>query len=186
MRRLLLLLAILAAAPGCLVLGLHPAYDDESIGWEPALLGTWADVEDNASLVIERSEWKSYRIQYAHPIERGELTGYLTSIGDDRYLDVMPMRGEDRGAVVIPVHAMVRVQLAGDRLELTPLSYDWIFDRLRARTAIPGLAVTLDQKENALITSPSARLRAWIRSQPRDGLMFGAAAVFVRKSAGRD
>ena len=184
MRRVLLLLAALAAAPGCLVLSLHPAYEDESIGWEPALLGTWEDVEDNASLVIERGEWKSYRIRYVHPIERGELTGYVTSIGDDRYLDVMPIRGEDRGAVVIPVHAIVRMQLAGNRLELTPLSYDWLADRVRARTAIPGLAITLDQKENALITSPAARLRGWIRKQPRDGTMFGAGAVFIRKQAG--
>lgn len=164
------------------MLSLHPAYEDDSLGWEPALLGTWQDVDDNVSLVIERGEWRSYKIQYVHPIESGELTGYITAIGDDRFLDVMPVRGTDRGSFVVPVHALVRVQLSGDRLEVTALSYDWFFDRLRAGATLPRLEVTLDQKENALITSSSKQLRDWIRMQPRDGPMFGAAAVFTRKS----
>ena len=85
-------------APGCLVLSLNPLYEDETIGWDPALLGGWQDVDDKSSMEIERGEWKSYRIKYVHPIETGTLTGYLTAIGDDRFLDVMPARGEDRGS----------------------------------------------------------------------------------------
>jgi hypothetical protein len=179
--RVVLLAAVLVIAPGCLVLSLHPAYDDESLGWDPALLGTWVDGDDNASMIIERGDWRSFKIRYVHPIETGDLTGYLTAIGDDRYLDVMPARGEDRGAFVIPVHGLLRIDLAGDRLELTPLSYDWFFDRIRGRVAIPGLDVALDQKENALIASSSARMRDWLWRQPRDGRMFGAGAVFTRK-----
>ena len=164
------------------MLGLHPAYEGESIGWDPALLGAWEDGDDKASMEIEGGEWKSYRIKYAYTIERGTLTGYLTSIGDDRFLDVMPARGEDRGSFLIPVHAVLRVRLDGDRLELTPLSYDWMNQRLRAGTRIPRLSVVLDQKENALIVSPTAALREWLRVQPKDGTMFGASATFVRRA----
>lgn len=180
-RRLLLLIIGLWGASGCLVISVNPAYDDESIGFDPALVGAWQDVEDNASLTIERGEWKSYRVHYVHPIETGDLTGYLTAVDDTRYLDVMPARGEDRGSFVIPVHVVLRVRLEGDELELTPLSYDWFFDRLRAATPIAGLRVALDQKENALIVSPAARLRDWLRVQPATGRMFGAGAVFTRK-----
>jgi hypothetical protein len=179
--RAAVLAALLLAAPGCLVLSLQPAYNDEALGWDPALLGVWQDADDNASLEIERGEWRSYRIHYVHPIESGDLTGYLTAIDDARYLDVMPARGEDRGAFVIPVHAVLRVALTGDRLELTPLSYDWFFDHIRARRPIAGLRVALDQKENALIASPVTGLRDWLRRQPLDGKMFGASAVFTRK-----
>jgi hypothetical protein len=180
-RRLLVLLAALVFAPGCLVLSVNPVYDGETIGWDPALLGSWQDPDDNASILIERGEWKSYRVRYTHPIETGELTGYLTAIGDDRVLDVMPARGEDRGSFLIPVHASFRVQLDGDRLELTPLSYDWFFDRLRAGRRIAGLEAAIDQKENALVVSPTQALRAWWRAQARGGPMFGAPAVFVRR-----
>jgi hypothetical protein len=93
----------------------------------------------------------------------------------------MPPRGADPGSFLVPVHAVVRVRLEGDRLELTPLSFDWFHDRLRARQAVAGLEVVRDQKENALISSTTDRLRAWLRLQPADGPMFGAAAVFARK-----
>jgi hypothetical protein len=90
------------------------------------------------------------------------------------------------------VHAVLRVRLSGDRLELTPLSYDWFFDRVRFGRRIPGLDVTLDQKENALIisprhpgeparSSPTDALRAWLRSQAPAGPMFGAPATFTRE-----
>lgn len=183
MKRLLTLVFASLLSPACLVLSLNPSYEDDTIGWDPALLGRWHDADDRSSMEIEGGEWKSYRIKYAHPIESGTVTGYLTAIGDDRFLDVMPARGEDRGSFLIPVHAMVRMRLEGDRLELTPMSYDWISERVRSRTRIPGLHVTLDQKENALIASATAELRAWVRRQPRDGPMFGASATFHRRAA---
>lgn len=168
-------------APGCLVISVYPAYEGETIGFDPALVGAWQDGDDTASMTIERGEWKSYRIHYVHPIETGDLTAYLTAIDDTRYLDLMPARGEDRGSFVIPVHLVLRVALDGDRLELTPLSYDWFFDRLHAGAPVPGLDVALDQKDNALIVSPVARMREWLRRQPAGGRMFGAGAVFSRK-----
>lgn len=186
MRRFIPLIVALALAPGCLVLSVNPVYDADSLGWEPGLLGAWQDADDRSSMQIERGEWRSYRIHYVHPIESGDLTGYMTAVGDDRYLDLMPARGEDRGSFVVPVHAILRVRLDSDELELTPLSYDWFFDRLRASpgsAVVPGLAVALDQKENTLIVSPTTALRDWLRRQPRTGRMFGAAAVFTRKSA---
>jgi hypothetical protein len=168
---------------GCLVLSLNPAYDDDSIAWAPELLGKWENAEDNASIEIQQGEWRSYKVHYVHPIEAGDLTGYLTIIDDARYFDLMPARGEDRGSFLIPVHAVLRVELVGDRLELTPLSYDWFFDRVRSGRPIAGLSVHEDQKENALIVSPTARLRAWLRGQNPAGSMFGAGASFTRAGA---
>jgi hypothetical protein len=180
MRAFLVALA-LACAPGCLVLSLQPAYDDGTIAWDPDLLGSWFDADDRVTMDVERSEWKSYRITYVHPIETATVTGHLTVVGDARYLDVMPARGADRGSFLVPAHAIVRVRLEGDRLELTPLSYDWFGDRLRLREPIAGLGAVTDQKDNALIVSPTARLRGWLRGLPATGPMFGASAVFTRK-----
>ena len=180
MLRLVLLAAIVALAPACLVLNVNPLYDDETITWEPALIGSWLDEDDKSSIQIERGEWKSYTIRYAHPVETGQVTGYVTAVGDDRFLDVMPSRGQDRGAFLLPVHAMLRLRLEGDQLELTPLSYDWMADRLRAEGAVTGLHVAFDQKENVLIVSPTAAIRSWIRQKTYDSPVFGASATFVR------
>jgi hypothetical protein len=180
MRRLVLLAAIVASAPACLVLNVTPLYDDETITWEPALIGSWLDEDDKSSIQIDRGEWKSYTIRYAHPVETGQVTGYLTAVGDDRFLDVMPSRGQDRGAFLLPVHAVLRLRLEGDQLELTPLSYDWMADRLRAGGAVTGLQVAFDQKENVLIVSPTGTIRSWIRQKTYDSPVFGASAKFVR------
>ena len=179
-----LLVALLATlASGCLVLSVNPAYDDHTLAWDPDLIGQWDDADDKASIAIERGEWRSYKLRYQHPIETGELTGYLTIVGNERFLDVMPARGQDRGSFLIPVHAVLRVRLKGDTLELTPLSYDWFADQLRSGKPIAGLAASLDQKENALLTTPGDRFRDWLRLQPADGPMYGAAATFTRQPA---
>ena len=186
MNRLIVLVLAAACASGCLVVSLNPLYQDATIGWDASLLGSWQDADDKASMEIERGEWRSYRIKYVHPIETGMLTGYLTAIGDERFLDVMPARGEDRGSFLVPVHTILRLRLEGDKLELTPLSYDWMNERLRGGTRTPGLNVVLDQKENALIVSPTTVFREWVRKQIKDGPVFGAPAVFTRgTSVGR-
>lgn len=177
----MILAAAGVAASGCLVLSLVPLYDADSMGWDPRLVGSWIDQDDNASMEIGRAEWQSYRVHYVHPIETGDLTGYLTEVGADRYLDLMPGRGADRGSFLVPVHVVLRVHLEDDRLELTPLSYDWFADRVRRKPGIAGLGVAMDQKDNAVIVSPTAAFRAWVRTQPSGGEMFGAPATFVRK-----
>jgi hypothetical protein len=180
-RRFVMITFAVLIAPGCLVVSVHPTHDREALVWDPALLGDWVSADDNSSLKIERGEWQSYRLHYVHPIETGDLTGFLTTLGRVRYLDVTPAKGEDHGSFLVPVHATVRVTLAVDRLELTALSYDWFFDRIKSRTAVPGLQFVLDEKENALIVSPTAAVRAWIARQPPEGRMFSASAIFTRK-----
>jgi hypothetical protein len=184
--RLSALVWIVGASSGCLVLSLNPAYDDSTIAWEPALVGAWQSPDDKSSIRIERGEWQSYRLHYEHPIETGDLTGYLTIVGNDRYLDVMPARGKDHGSFLIPAHAVLRVRLEGDNLELTPLSYDWFADRLKAAQPIVGLNATLDQKENALIVSASGQLRDWLRSQTPASAALGAPATFIRRPVKAD
>ena len=181
LRTLILLASVLLSTPACLVLSVNPAYEQKSIAWDPDLVGKWHNADDNVSMEIQRGEWQSYRVLYEHPIEKGALTAYLTLIDGTRYLDVMPVRGADRGSFLIPVHAVVRVRLEDDKLEVTPLSYDWFFDRVRGGRAVPALTTAFDQKENVLIMSPAAQLRTWLRAQPADGPMFGASATFTRK-----
>jgi hypothetical protein len=178
--RLLVALTAIVLSSSCLVVSVNPVYDDMSIAWEPNLIGNWIDEDDKASLQIERSEWKSYKIHYVHPIETGDLTGYLTVVGEQRFLDVMPARGSDRGSFLLPLHAIIHVKLDGDRLQLAPLAYDWLADPLRAGKQIAGLNATLDQKDNVLLVTPVDRLREWLRGQSVDGPAFGAAATFKR------
>lgn len=183
--RAALLLVIVATSPACLVATLHPLYGHETIAWDPALVGTWQSEDDATLLRVARDEWRSYRIEYEHPIETGALTGYLTAIGDLYYMDVMPVRGAEHGAFVLPVHAAVRIRRVDDeRLELTPLAYDAFLDAARGRTGVGGLAFVLDQKQNAVVSSPTSELRRWIGRQGASSRLMGPTTTFRRVKAG--
>jgi hypothetical protein len=177
------LVSSLCALQGCLVLALHPVYDDQSIAWDPDLIGGWRDADDASTITISAAEWRSYKVHYEHPSEKGDLTAYLTIVGDDRYLDLSPLRGQDSGSFLLPVHCVLRVKVDGDTLTLTPLSYDVLSARLRSGgAAAPGLAAVLDQKQNVLLTSSTPALRSWLRKTPSSSPAWGASATFLRSS----
>jgi len=173
-----------AAASGCLVLALQPSYDDASLAWDPELVGTWVNDDDRVTVTIERGEWKSYRIAYEHPIEKGLLTGYLTVVDDRQYLDVSPVRGEDHGSFLIPVHAVLRIQRTAEALTVQALDYDRMAMAAK-KGGVEGLALTIDQKQNVLVTDTTSAMRKWLaRIAATPEVWFGAGAVFKRKTAG--
>jgi hypothetical protein len=177
---LALVIAALASS-GCLVLSLQPAYDDESIERDDSLVGVWIDEEDRVTATVERGEWRSYRVKYEHPIETGVLTVYLTTIGGQHYLDLSPVRGEDRGSFLVPVHAIVRIERTPETLVLQGLDYDRFGVAFRAH-GVPGLTLTMDQKQNVLVTDATAAWRKWLGRNVGE-VWLGARAVFKKKSA---
>ncbi len=166
------------ASSACLVVSLHPVYDDSSIAWDEGLAGTWRDAEDNIDVTIERAEWRSYTIRYKHPVDSGVFTAHLTIVGETRYLDLMPERGQDYGPLLVPVHAIVRVQRQDDTLIVTALDYDKLSSEFRTRGKGAQPQMAMDQKQNVFLIGSTDELRRWLRSGPRD--VFGAAATFRR------
>jgi hypothetical protein len=65
-------------------------------------------------------------------------------------------------------------------LTLTPLSYDWFADVLKHGQSPGDLQAVLDQRQNALVVSPTAALRAWLRKRPATSAVWGAPATFTR------
>ena len=135
MKRLLILVVALALAPGCLVLSLNPSVRGRDDRMGSGAARSWQDVDDKSSMEIERGEWKSYRIKYVHPVETGILTGHLTSIGDDRFLDVMPARR--RGSRVVPAS---RARRAARRARRRSSRADAALVRLDERSPARGHA----------------------------------------------
>ena len=60
--RVAVLLALALSSAACLVVGLQPVYEPDTIAFDPSLLGTWASDEDGVSVTIERGEWHSYHL----------------------------------------------------------------------------------------------------------------------------
>ncbi len=161
---------------GCVVLSLQPAYDDESLAWDDALIGHWRNAEDNVEVTVERGEWRSYKIHYKHPAEGADFSARLTAIGDSYFLDLMPIRGLDYGAVLVPAHLVVRIAREGEKWTVSGLDYD----RLRTQIKAGRLATfaTFDERQNVLLTGTTQAIRTWLRGRSQSD--FTAPAIFER------
>jgi hypothetical protein len=176
MRLAAVVLAAVTSA-GCLVLSLHPAYDDKSITFEESLLGSWASSEDQVQATVERGEWRSYRISYTDHSTTRTFQGNLTTIGGMLLLDLTESRGADPGPYLVPVHGLYRVVLKTDTLTAAPLDYGW-FTRAMAQKTVGGLIVSFDDRRNGVIASTTADLRRWLTKPPAES--FGAPMTFER------
>lgn len=180
---LMLLMCAAFGSAGCLVLGTGRFYDEADIIFEERLLGSWKAVEDNASVIVERSEWRSYRIRYTQPTETGLLTGYLFKHGDALFLDVSPVRGKDFGVFVVPGHALVRVTIAGDDVTLAPLSYDWFARALSAKTLPALLQGSRGDRDQLLLGGERSAFWKWLATASTDDGIWAAPATFRKAAA---
>lgn len=181
MRALLLAFLLVAASisSGCLVLALQPIYDDASLEVDEALAGAWQGQEQAATLVVERGEWRSYRVTYTARNTSYALVGYLTKIGEVTFLDLTPEHGLEAGPLTIPAHGVCRLQHEGDTVTILPLDYDWFMTAVRAKTLMK-LETALDGRQNLLLTSKTAVLRAWLLAHLKTADAFREPLTFTR------
>lgn len=182
MRVVRLAAAVLTAllSSSCLVVSLHPVYEPETIAFDPSLLGTWAGAEEDVSVTFERAAWHSYHVTLSQRDDHVRLSARLTRIGLQTFLDVSPRDGADVPALVLPVHAVYRVDLPQEgSLKLAGLNYEALERRARAGTA--GLPVTLDARGNVVIAAGTAELRAWLAAHAGDEELFDEPAAFTRR-----
>ena len=177
------LAAVVASSAGCLVLSLDPYYDDVSIVFDERLLGSWRSDEDDVTVTVERSDWRSYRVAYEQTVEKGTLTAYLFRAGDQTYLDLTPARGQDLGSFIVVAHALLRVDITGDELRVAPLAYDW-FDRALVERSLPAaLGAVRAEREQVLLSASHSVLEPWLAALPAEDPAFGTVTVFRRRAA---
>ena len=177
--RLAVLLALTCLCSGCLVTSLQPIYDDGSLETDDLLVGAWQGAEQGATVVVERGEWKSYRITYTLKSSSYTLVGYLTRIGDALFLDLTPAGGLEAGPLMIPVHGICRLRRDGDALGVAVLDYDWFAAALKAGK-LPALGAALDSRQNVLLTAPTGALRTWLSKNLKTAEAFREPATFTR------
>ena len=181
--RVLALIAIAISTQACLVLGLDRFYDEPSITFDERLLGNWRNADDNVTVTVERSDWRSYRIQYVHPTETGALTGYLFKQGSATYLDLVAVRGKDFGSFVVPAHMLVRITYGTDPREITaaPLSFDWFAKGPADQSVAGSLHPLKGERDQILLGATRVELQAWLKARPAPDPAFGPDAVFRKQ-----
>jgi len=163
-----------------LVLSLQPVYDDASIAFDEALVGQWESADDQTSVTIERSQWRSYKITLIDRSSTHTYQGNLTRIGSSTFMDVTEVRGTDFGPYLVPVHGIIRVKIDGDKLVGSDLQYDWFLQAIPRKT-LGRLAAAVDDRRNVILSSTTAELRAWLARAPAEA--FDVPTTLTRKHA---
>ena len=165
------------ASSGCVVVALQHFFDERSLTSDDRLLGTWVDGDDHVTVTVERGEWRSYRITYDHPTEKGTLTAFLFKANGQLYLDLMPVKGVDPGSFTVPAHALLRVTI-GNVVTVSPLRFDWFDAAFDAHTLPPALSAARGERSQLVLGATAAALVKWLAGRPAVDPAFGPDAVF--------
>ena len=168
-----LALALLLA--GCVVPSVHPFYTEETLIFDPGLLGIWADKDGERWIFLASGE-AGYEL-VTNPKGKHAPASFdarLVQIGQQRYLDLCPKQVEGepgfRDWHMIPAHSIARVRLNGDTLEMSTLSLEWLRDRIDERQL--QIAHSRLGKDSVLLTAPPAQLQAMVMLVADDAKAF--------------
>jgi hypothetical protein len=173
-------IAMLTGASGCIVVATDHFYAESALVFDERLVGTWLDDADHVTIVVEPAEWRSYRIRYDHPTEKGVLTGYLFKVGQTMYLDLMPMRGQDFGSFALPAHSLVQLSVGSD-IVVRSLRFDWFVRAVEDHTLPATLHGMRGERSQIVLSSGAAALHAWLTTRPADDPAFGPDVVFKKQ-----
>lgn len=178
--RLGALLLLAAISCGCLVGALQPVYDEASIGFDEALIGTWVNRESDVTAVVSRGEWRSYHVAYTDRFGTTRFTGHLTTVGGARFLNVRPEDGLERPAFVVALNGPLHIELdAGDdALRIRELDYATVLERLEAGKL--GVHAAMDLKKNVVLTPSTNALRTWLSAAVKDSSLWADWKTFTR------
>jgi len=128
---------------GCLVLSIHPLYDEKTLVEAPEILGVWAPVKEAKADEIwqfrSAGKFANDFIFTDGDGLRGTFKAHVVQLGEHRFLDLYPeaetLSGKTAGVYswhLIAAHTFYRVWVADDKLHLSPLDLKWVEDGVRS------------------------------------------------------
>ncbi len=166
-------------SPACLVSTFHPLYDDASITFDAALIGTWENTDSQVIVTVTRGDWRSYRIDYTERTTTTHFTAFLADVGGARFLSVRPEDGLERPAFLVATNGPLQLMLSGNEVRVRELDYDEVLRRLNARTL--GIAAATDLKQNVVITAETPALRKWMATAAQQPALWAEWKALSRK-----
>ncbi|MDH3283822.1 MAG: hypothetical protein OEQ13_03710 [Acidobacteriota bacterium] len=127
------LVAMLALLVGC-VPCLQPIYTDRDLIFEPELLGTWSEEDEDETWTFSAHDPRSYRLVIKNDEgAEGVFDAHLAEIGGKRFLDLFPTELDpDMNSFyafhLLPAHTFYLVQQVEPRLRISYMEPEWLSD----------------------------------------------------------
>ena len=124
-------LGIGLALVGCVVPSVYPFYTEKDLTFDPALIGTWADINrgpnDTETWTFDQAGQQAYQFTMKGDHETNLFSAHLFKLKDHRFLDCQ-LQQENGDA--IPPHYLLCVAQIQPTLKLSTLKSDWLRDFL--------------------------------------------------------
>lgn len=167
---------------GC-VPSLHPLYTSDTIVFEPALLGSWAETDSEGRWEFRQGGENSYRLTMTDDDKQGEFEVHLVKIGSSRFLDLFPEKLELPGNEyyqmhLLPVHSFILVSQLQPTLRLALLQPTWLKSFLAKNPeAVKHEIVDGD----VLLTAPPEELQQFLLAHVNTEGAFTTPAELMRQ-----
>lgn len=162
----LVLMATLATA-GC-VPSLHPLYTDGDLIFDPALVGVWAEKEnDNETWSFQKRGEKAYRLVVTDDGKTGEFEAHLLRLGNTLFLDLYPeeagLEGINRNDFykghLLSAHTFLKVIQVEPTLQMAFIETRWLEQYVEKNPAAIRHEVV---SERILLTASTKALQEFV------------------------
>jgi hypothetical protein len=151
---------------GC-VPSLNPLYTDDTLVFEPALIGVWKQPEGSARWNFSQLDARSYRLLYTDEQgQQGRFIGHLVRLDGELFLDLFPEESQlDASGFyklhLVPIHTIYRVHGTQPNLKLAAIDYKWFDEYLTSHPKEIQYATFNGRK---LITASTADVQKFVRA----------------------
>jgi hypothetical protein len=188
--RLLLIVLLPIFACSCVILSLHPFADSGDKTFKEELLGKWENEAETITITfdatLQADKKKGYWVLYSENGKSAKFEAALTEIEGTRFMDYVArprfrtkFERFSYGIHMIAGHALWRLTMSGNRLEISGLSYDWFEDRIKKKE-LSGLQYEILQDDRIVLTSPTKELRRFIAKHKNVKGLFRKPLVLVK------
>ncbi len=185
------LAALLGLLTGCVPqLSLQPLYTDDTLVFEPNLVGTWLEENGEGVFLFEPADDNAYRLTVVID-EKGDYqsstyAAHLARVGSEYYLDLAPSSEAYEGVFrkevhpsLLPGHIICWLRWEGESLEIRFLDDDWVERVVReGRLELSHIEIAGD----VVLTGAPEELQELLEKYGDDEAAFGSVGRYERST----
>jgi hypothetical protein len=173
---------------GLLLLGCipsyHPLFTPADVAFDPDLVGTWTNEEEDETLQFTAAEEKSYRLVYTDEQGKtGTFEAHLTKIDGHLFLDIFPKAADlPQNAFfkihLVPAHSFLLIhEISPQQLELSAVNARWLGEYLEEH---PDALKHETRKQHLMLTASTEQLRKFFAQHATTPKAFGDPSTLKR------
>jgi hypothetical protein len=179
----LVVVAVSLVIPACIP-SLHPLYTDKDTAYDPALVGSWVQDNEDSSWHFAKKENNAYRLIYTDKEGRpGEFEARLVKLDKQMFLDLFPEEPKlpENGYYkfhLLRAHTFMKVSVTGAEMQLAGMDPNWLKSRLESD---PDAIRHETMNEMIVFTASPKELQQFVLKHSGDEEAFAAVIHLTRR-----